>query len=107
MYGLTVDPDAMTAYAATAHLLSADLATAGTHGAAADPLLLAPLLGLIGTDFVAAYTAAHAGHLAAVGALSTVLASIGCTTTSSAAAYVATDRSRARGLLAAGEEMWT
>lgn len=105
MYGLTVDPDALTAYAATAQLLSGDLATASVHGTAADPLLLAPLLGLIGADFVAAYAAAHTGHFATIATLSAVLASMGCTTTGSAAAYATGDSTRATALLAVSQEL--
>lgn len=103
MHRLTVDPNGLTTYATTAQLQATDLATAAIRGAAANPLLLAPLLGLIGADFVAAYTAAHTGHIATVGRLSTVLTSMGHTSTGAADLYIAIDTARTNALRAATE----
>ncbi|NNH72038.1 hypothetical protein HLB23_19615 [Nocardia uniformis] len=105
MHRLTVDPDGLLTHAATTQLLATDLATAATHGAAASPHLLTPLLGLIGTDFVAAYTAAHAGHIATVGTLSAVLTSMSTTSTGAASLYAATDTARANTLRATAAEL--
>ncbi|QLY32020.1 hypothetical protein H0264_06910 [Nocardia huaxiensis] len=95
MPGISIDPAAMTAYTAAATHQAATLTTASILAATADPLALAPALGRIGADFLAAYAAAHTTHTGSLAALSTVLASLGTATNGSADAYITTDRTNA------------
>ncbi|WP_067562055.1 type VII secretion target [Nocardia acidivorans] len=101
MHRITIDPDGLTRYASTATAMAATLATAGARIAAADPLLLAPALGLIGADFLTAYRAAHTTHLTTVGTLATVLTSLGAATASAEATYATTDATYSAALRAA------
>ncbi|MBL1075002.1 DUF2563 family protein [Nocardia sp. 2] len=100
MLGLSIDPDSVTAYTATAHLLAGDLTAASILAATADPLLLTPAFGLIGADFLTAFTAAHATHTATLTTLSATLTGIGSTAAASAAGYRSTDTGHAAALRA-------
>ncbi|WP_194852887.1 type VII secretion target [Nocardia sp. SYP-A9097] len=105
MHRITIDPDGLTNYAATATAMAAALATATTRAAAADPLLLTPALGLIGADFLTTFRAARTTHLAALGTLATVLTSLGAATTGAEAAYLTTDTGYASALKATCREV--
>jgi hypothetical protein len=93
MPNMSANTEGITAYGATAYGMAGELATAGVSAAAADPVLLGPIMGLIGGDFMAAYAAAHAGQVAALGQLSAVLASVGGAVTGAAAVIDETEQS--------------
>ncbi|ATL65895.1 DUF2563 family protein [Nocardia terpenica] len=101
---ISVDTTGVAAYGATADTLAGEMGTAAAGAAAADPLLLGPIFGLVGGDFVAAYAAAHAGHVASIGELSAVLGTMGAAATGAAAAYTETDQGSAAALRATGGE---
>ncbi|MEU0545373.1 type VII secretion target [Nocardia sp. NPDC005978] len=102
MTRFSIDPDGLTAYAHTAIGMAAHLSTAAARTAAADPLLLAPALGLAGADFLVAYRAAHATHLSTLTALTAVLTSMGAGATTATTSYAATDATYATALDATG-----
>ncbi|MEV6361541.1 hypothetical protein [Nocardia asteroides] len=91
MTKMSANAEGILAYSATAEVMATDLATAAAGSIASDPTLLGPILGLIGGDFVTAYAAAHAGHVAAIGQLSAVMASMGVATAGAATTLVDTD----------------
>ncbi|MBO0854451.1 MAG: hypothetical protein J2P18_11855 [Nocardia sp.] len=95
---MKVDTDGVAAYGATAAGLAGEMGVAASGAAAADPLLLGPIFGLIGGDFVSAYAAAHAGHVAGIGQLSAVMGSMSAAAGGSAAGYGATDAAHAAAL---------
>lgn len=101
MRKLSADTEGITAYATSAHVMSGQMAAATVTAAGAEPLLLGPIFGLVGGDFMAAYSAAHAGHVAAIGELSAVLTSIGAASSNAAVSYAETDRTGAAGIQAA------
>ncbi|WP_442939528.1 type VII secretion target [Nocardia sp. CY41] len=104
MRKMSADTEGIAAYGATAHVMAGEMAAAGASAAAAEPALLGPIMGLIGGDFMAAYAAAHAGHVAAIGQLSAVLTSMGGAATGAAAVLTETDATHASALQnAAGE----
>jgi hypothetical protein len=101
---MSAETEGITAYGATAAVMSGDLAAAGVSAAAADPTLLGPVMGLIGGDFMTAYAAAHAGHVASIGQLSAVLASMGGAVTGSAVTLEETDQANATALANTGQD---
>ncbi|WP_227985414.1 type VII secretion target [Nocardia spumae] len=100
MHKISVDTEGVAAYGATAAGLAGEMGVAAAGAAGADPLLLGPIMGLIGGDFVAAYAAAHAGHVAGIGELSAVMGSMSAAATGAAATYSDTDATHAAGLRA-------
>ncbi|MCU1642626.1 MAG: hypothetical protein JWN03_2901 [Nocardia sp.] len=105
MHRISIDPPGLTTYASTATTMAAALAAAAARTAAADPLLLAPAFGLIGSDFLTTYRAAHTGHLTTLTSLAAVLTTLGAATTGAATTYVATDTTYATALQAATPEL--
>ncbi|MGW5570164.1 hypothetical protein ACWEVD_03095 [Nocardia thailandica] len=105
MRKMSADAEGITAYSATAEVMAGDLAGAAAGSAASDPTLLGPVFGLIGGDFVTAYAAAHAGHVAGIGQLSAVMASMGTATAGAAATLTETDLNNAAPLTAAAGEL--
>ncbi|WP_308163066.1 type VII secretion target [Nocardia alni] len=95
MSKISVDTEGVAAYGVTAGGLAAEMASAAASAAAADPALLGPIFGLVGGDFVTAYTAAHAGHVASIGQLSAVLGSIGTAAAGAASTYAESDAEHA------------
>jgi hypothetical protein len=95
MRKMSADTEGIAAYGATAHVMAGEMAAAGAGAAGADPALLGPIMGLIGGDFMAAYAAAHAGHVAAIGQLSAVLTSMGGAATGAAVVLDETDHTNA------------
>ncbi|MFI5777358.1 type VII secretion target [Nocardia sp. NPDC051570] len=91
MHKISVDTEGVAAYGATADGLAGEMAAAAAGAAGANPVLLGPIFGLVGGDFMAAYAAAHAGHVASIGQLSAVLGSVGTAATGLAANYAGTD----------------
>ncbi|MFC4125002.1 hypothetical protein [Nocardia rhizosphaerae] len=104
---MSADADGIIAYSATAEVMATDLATAAAGSVASDPTVLGPIMGLIGGDFVSAYAAAHAGHVAAIAQLSAVMASMGAATAGAATTLVDTDAAIAAPLTAAASELGT
>jgi hypothetical protein len=98
MHKISVNPEGVVAYGATATGLSGEMTAAAATAAGGDPLLLGPVFGLVGGDFMAAYAAAHAGHVASIGELSAVLGSMSAATTAAAATYTDNDLGRAQAL---------
>ena len=95
MHKISVDTEGVAAYGATATGLAGEMGVAAAGAAGADPLLLGPIFGLVGGDFVAAYAAAHAGHVAGIGELSAVMGSMGAAAAGAAATYAGTDADHA------------
>ncbi|MFG1794066.1 type VII secretion target [Nocardia sp. NPDC049149] len=102
---MSADTEGIAAYGATAHTMAGELAAAGVSAAAAEPALLGPIMGLIGGDFMAAYAAAHAGQVAAIGQLSAVLTSMGGAATGAATVLSETDLNNAGSLHGAVTEV--
>ncbi|MBJ8338472.1 type VII secretion target [Antrihabitans sp. NCIMB 15449] len=98
MSDLSAETGAIHGYGAVADVMAIGLAAAGTETAAAGPALLGPALGLIGGEFVAAFAAAHATHLATIAELTGVVATMGTAAVSTAAGYVGVDSATAAGL---------
>lgn len=105
MHRISIHPDGLTASAMTTATLATDLTAITTRTATAAPDLLAPAFGLIGTDFLTAYAAAHATHVSTLTDLSAVLAGMGITTDAAASAYTSHDTDYATALLAIDREM--
>lgn len=95
MHKISVDTEGVAAYGATATGLAGEMGVAAAGAAGADPLLLGPIFGLVGGDFVAAYAAAHAGHVAGIGELSAVMGSMGTAAAGAATTYSGTDADHA------------
>ncbi|MFF0817507.1 type VII secretion target [Rhodococcus sp. NPDC003318] len=94
--------DGIRGYGATATTMAAEARAAATGAAAAGPGLLAPVFGVIGGDFLAAFTAAHSSHTAGLTNLADTLDSMGAAASESATAYDEADLGVATGLAAAG-----
>ncbi|MFE5479975.1 hypothetical protein ACFQ9R_30015 [Nocardia sp. NPDC056541] len=104
---MSADAEGIVAYSAAAEVMATELATAAAGSVASDPTLLGPIMGLIGGDFTAAYSAAHAGHVASIAQLSAVMGSMGVATASAATTLVETDLNNAAGLSAAAGDIGT
>ncbi|VFB01522.1 Protein of uncharacterised function (DUF2580) [Nocardia cyriacigeorgica] len=91
MKRISADTEGIAAYGATAGVMAGELAAAGAGAAGAGPALLGPIFGLIGGDFMAAYAATHAGHVAAISQLSAVVSSMSTAAVGAAANYAGTD----------------
>ncbi|MTE11723.1 type VII secretion target [Nocardia aurantiaca] len=104
MHRISIHSDGLCGYAATTALLCADLAAAAGRAAAAAPELLAPAFGLIGADFLGAYTAAHGTHVTTLSELSAVLAAMSSATGTASTAYTAHDVAYAATLRTAAKE---
>ncbi|WP_018181005.1 type VII secretion target [Jongsikchunia kroppenstedtii] len=86
-------PAAIEGFADAAAAMSVAVAGAGSVDAVAQVAQLAPVFGLIGQEYLAAYAAAQANHLLAVGQLAAVHAGTSAAAFASAARYRATDDS--------------
>ncbi|WP_207840209.1 type VII secretion target [Williamsia soli] len=91
MSELTAVPAAIAAYADTAAVMSAAVATAGSINAAANVATMVPVFGLIGQEFLLAFAQAQAGHLLAVGQLAAVHAGTAAAALATAAEFTETD----------------
>ena len=78
--------------------MAAEIAATAAATTACGPVVLAPVFGVIGTEFLAAFTGVHAAHVDALTRLSGTIASIGAQATASAAAYELTDAHTAASL---------
>ncbi|WP_433606300.1 type VII secretion target [Prescottella agglutinans] len=92
----------IAAFGATAATLATQAEAAGVGAAAAGPALLGPVFGLIGGDFVAAFTGAQTAHAAQLGRLASAWASMGDAALTTAAAYDTTDAGTGAALGATG-----
>ena len=72
MNHVTVTPEVLEGFAATNAAIGTAVAAAGSVNAAANTAVMIPVFGLIGQEFLAAFIAAQANHLFAVGNLSAV-----------------------------------
>ncbi|GAA5067759.1 DUF2563 family protein [Nocardia callitridis] len=105
MRKMSADTEGIAAYGANAHLMAGEMTAAGVNAVAAGPELLGPIMGLIGGDFMAAYAAAHAGHVASISQLSAVLASVGGASIGAAGVLTETDLNNASALRQADGEL--
>lgn len=87
------------AYATTMGAAAAQVATAAAATTACGPAVLTPVFGLIGTEFLAAFTGVHTAHGAAVGRLAETVASLGVAASASSAAYDLADTQTAASLM--------
>ena len=88
---LVAKTDEIVGYGGVAAEMASTLSKTAATAAAADPAVLGPAFGLIGGDFVAAFTAAHATHVASITQLASVVESMGTVAVSNAANYVAVE----------------
>lgn len=102
MAELVVDNEGVLAYSAVASTVAEQIGAAGAAAAACGPAVLAPVFGLIGTEFLGAFTGTHSAHTEAVGELAATVASIGAAATASAASYARTDAGTGASVSAAG-----
>ncbi|MBY8858099.1 hypothetical protein K7711_16565 [Nocardia sp. CA2R105] len=102
---ISVDTEGLAAYGATAGGLAGEMASAATAAAAAEPTLLGPIFGLVGGDFLTAYSAAHAGHVASIGQLSAVLGTMGTAAAGASVSYAENDAERVTAMHAVQEEL--
>ncbi len=86
------------AYSATTAAMSAQVTAAAAATMACGPAVLTPVFGLIGTEFLAAFTGTHTAHTAAVAKLAGVIGSIGAAAAQSAVGYDLTDVQTAESL---------
>lgn len=91
MSEITAVPVAIEAYADTAALMSAAVASAGSINAAANVAQMVPVFGLIGQEFLLAFAQAQAGHLFGVGQLAAVHAGTAAAAMATAAEFTDTD----------------
>lgn len=91
MKRISADTEGIAAYGATAGVMAGELAAAGAEPPVPGLLPLGPIFGLIGGDFMAAYAATHAGHVAAISQLSAVVSSMSTAAVGAAANYAGTD----------------
>ncbi|MGW4242953.1 type VII secretion target [Nocardia sp. NPDC004722] len=105
MHRISLHPDGITRCATTTTLLATDLAALPTRAATTAPDLLAPAFGLLGTDFLTAYAAAHTTHLTDLAELSAVFASIGTATAAAASTYATHDARYTTALRTADQEL--
>jgi hypothetical protein len=102
---LVAKTEEIVGYGGVAAEMASTLNKTGAETAAANPAALAPAFGLIGSDFVAAFTAAHATHVASINQLASVVESMGTVAVSNVANYVATEARTIENLGTAGAEI--
>ncbi|WP_072807215.1 type VII secretion target [Rhodococcoides yunnanense] len=91
MVEIQVQAAGVDAFVASAGALAVETAGAAAAATACGPAVLAPVFGLIGTEFLAAFTGTHTAHTAAVGRLADVLGSIGHAAAAAGVGYDTTD----------------
>ena len=100
MSEVTAVPAAIEAYADTAALMSAAVASAGSINAAANIAQMVPVFGLIGQEFLLAFAQAQASHLLGVGQLAAVHAGSAAAAFATAAQIAEADDGSGRGFAA-------
>ncbi|MFI6866426.1 type VII secretion target [Nocardia sp. NPDC050406] len=98
MTGISVDPEAVRAFATTQNGVAADIAAAGNLDTVAGVAAMTPVFGLIGADYLAMYAVAELLHAKDINALSGRYAHLGATATGSATTIETTDATFAGGL---------
>ncbi len=88
----------LQAYSGAAVSMAAHIGSVATTTAACGPAVLAPVFGIVGGEFLAAFTGVHTAHSAAIARLSEVVDSLGVAVSSAALAYDATDAQTAASL---------
>lgn len=88
----------LQAYSGTAISMAAQIGSAAAATAGCGPAVLTPVFGIIGTEFLAAFTGAHTAHSAAIARLAEVVGNLGVAVSSSALTYDATDTRTASSL---------
>ena len=96
MTELFAAPADIAEYGSTAHAMAGEIAAAGTTAAGTAVLGLA--FGLIGADFVAAFTTAQANHSRALATLAHTAAALGDASLASAANYRSADGAHANAI---------
>ncbi len=91
MGNLTVTPEALEAFGAAHTAMATMVGTAGSIHDAATTAAIVGVFGVIGQEFVTAFVAAQAHHLAAVGELAAVHTATAAATRAGLAAFVAAD----------------
>ncbi|MGA9870762.1 MAG: type VII secretion target [Rhodococcus sp. (in: high G+C Gram-positive bacteria)] len=99
MTEVTATATAIEAYAGTTAAMSTQVAGAAAAESLCGPAVLAPVFGVVGTEFLAAFTAVHVNRLDAVVRLAGAMAHIGGAAGSSSLAYDLTDAETAASLL--------
>jgi len=102
MTEFSATPAGIAAFGATATVLAEQVEAAGASATTAGPALLGPVFGVIGGDFVAAFSGAQTAHAAQLNRLASAWASMGDAALTAAAAYDTTEAGTAAALGAAG-----
>ncbi|GGL23746.1 hypothetical protein GCM10011588_43270 [Nocardia jinanensis] len=90
-----VVPDAVRLYGSESAAMAAGVASAGAVDQTATVAFAAPVFGLIGQEFLAAFAYAQANHLSSVAELAAVHAGTALTAHQAAASYEITDAGNA------------
>ncbi|MBF6135325.1 ESX-1 secretion-associated protein [Nocardia otitidiscaviarum] len=98
MTELSVDPEAVRAFATTQHGVAGDIAAAGNLDTVANVAAMTPVFGLIGADYLAMFAVAELLHGKDVNALSARYAHLGQVAAGTATAIQTTDGEFAGGL---------
>lgn len=96
--GIRVTPAALRDYAGTAGGISSALSVVGAVDAARNLAIMAPVFGLIGEDFLAAFAVAQANHIKGITDLAAYFGAHATNATSNAKAYERVDRDHASAL---------
>ncbi|MFI9404599.1 type VII secretion target [Nocardia sp. NPDC052316] len=105
MSDLSVETDAVRAFAATNAGIAGDLAGAGNFDAVKNVSALVPVFGLIGVDYLAMFAAAQVLQAKDINDLSAKYSKLSESAFSAAAAYDATDWSSSAALNAIGNQI--
>jgi hypothetical protein len=105
MSDLSVETDAVRAFAATNAGIAGDLAGAGNFDAVKNVSALVPVFGLIGVDYLAMFAAAQVLQAKDINDLSAKYAKLSESAFTAAAAYDVNDISRAGSLGSLGGEL--
>ncbi|SIS15552.1 type VII secretion target [Williamsia sterculiae] len=103
MSEVTAVPAALETFGSAAAAMSATVASAGSINAAANTAVMAPVFGLIGQEFLAAFVQAQASHLFSVGQLAAVHAGTAASMFTTAQEFQSSDTASGTVIKAAGE----
>jgi hypothetical protein len=102
---LQADTEVIAGFGRVAAGLAEQIEQAALQTRMTDPTGLTPLLGAVGTDFLAAFTAAYDGHTRELDRIREVLSGMGTAATLTAAAYERTVSETADALRGAAERL--
>jgi hypothetical protein len=97
MNDIVIAPEGFREYGQRCAAMASSVSTAGAVDQAATVAAAAPVFGLIGADFLAAFAGAQHNHLTSVAELSAVHAASAAAAHRAADAYEATERASAAG----------